>query len=185
MIPCVHSGIFTVTLNNTCRWSKRSANKKILSIVKVVTFEATPKFWGAGDWRKWCKEGHAEQEAKPSLSALLLFLNQFMCFFLLFILHHSEKLAMSHYYLLLLLQILHRVLFKSLQHKGELSISGDSRIVFWWDRDGNHAYHFWGDLIHHFFGTNVLRSVYFCPSVAKSYPPRAATIRRAIDLVDG
>ena len=55
MMPYVHSGIFPATLNNACRWSKKSANKNILSIAKVVTFEAMPKFWGMEDWRKWCK----------------------------------------------------------------------------------------------------------------------------------
>ena len=49
MIPYVHSAIFPANANTTCRWSKQSAKKKILSIAKVVTFEATPKFWGMED----------------------------------------------------------------------------------------------------------------------------------------
>ena len=56
MIPYFHSGIFSETLNTACRWSKQSAKKTILSISKVVTFEATPKFWGMEDWIKYCKE---------------------------------------------------------------------------------------------------------------------------------
>ena len=56
MLPYIHSGIFTVTLNTACRRSKQSTKKNILSIAKVVTFEATPEFWGIEYWRKWCKE---------------------------------------------------------------------------------------------------------------------------------
>ena len=55
-IPYVHSGIFLTTLNTACRRSKKSVNKNILSIAKVVNFEATAKFWGMEDWRKRCKE---------------------------------------------------------------------------------------------------------------------------------
>ena len=46
---------FLAALNTPCRWSKQSAKKK-LSIAKVVTFEATPKLWGMGDWRIRCKK---------------------------------------------------------------------------------------------------------------------------------
>ena len=61
----------------------------------------------------------------------------FYDFVLLLLLNHSSKLAIPHDHLFLILHILHLVLFKSLQHQGELSISGDIRVVFWWDRDGN------------------------------------------------
>ena len=47
---------FLVTLNTACRWSKRSTKKNILSIDKVVAFEASSKFWGMKEWRKRCKE---------------------------------------------------------------------------------------------------------------------------------
>ena len=30
--------------------------ENILSVAKVVIFEATPQFWGMEHWRKWCKE---------------------------------------------------------------------------------------------------------------------------------
>ena len=56
MLPYVHSGIFPETINTACIWSKRPAKKNILSIARVVTFEATSKFWGMEYWRKWCKE---------------------------------------------------------------------------------------------------------------------------------
>ena len=48
-IPYIHSGIFLGTLNTACRWSKKYAKKNVLSIAKVVTFEATSKFWGMED----------------------------------------------------------------------------------------------------------------------------------------
>ena len=91
MIPYVHSGIFLVTLNTTCRWSKLSAKKNILSISKVVTFEATPKFWGMEDWRKWCKESTCKTRSKSfpvgvyfisccSLSIYLLASSSSCCF---------------------------------------------------------------------------------------------------------
>ena len=67
----------------------------------------------------------------------LLFLHRFLRFVLLLLLHHSGKLAIPHDHMFLLLQILHLVLFKSLQRQGELSISGDSRVVFQWAIDGN------------------------------------------------
>ena len=56
MLPHVRSGIFHGDSKYRCRWSKRSAKKNILSVAKVVTFEAKPKLWGMEDWSKWCKE---------------------------------------------------------------------------------------------------------------------------------
>ena len=37
---------FLATINAACRWGKWTAKKNILYIAKVVTFEATSKFWG-------------------------------------------------------------------------------------------------------------------------------------------
>ena len=56
MLTYVHSGIFLETLNTPCIWSKLSAKKKILSIDRVVAFDATPKFWDMEDWGKSCKK---------------------------------------------------------------------------------------------------------------------------------
>ena len=83
----------------------------------------------------------------------LLFLHWFLRFTLLLLMHHSGKLTIPHDNVFILLQILHLVLFKSLQRQGELSISSDSHVVFWWDRDGNRR------LIYHWFGTDLLRSI--------------------------
>ena len=46
----------SATLNTACIWIKQPAKKNILSISRVVTFEATSKFGGMEDLRKWCKE---------------------------------------------------------------------------------------------------------------------------------
>ena len=65
---------------------------------------------------------------------LLFFLYKFPHLVLLLLLYHSGKIAIPHYHLFLLLHILHLVIFKSLKRQGELHISGDIRVVFWWDR---------------------------------------------------
>ena len=67
----------------------------------------------------------------------MLFLNWFQRFILLLLLHNSGKLVIPHDCLFLILQIMHIFLFKSLQRQGELSIYGDSCVVFWWARIGN------------------------------------------------
>ena len=90
----------------------------------------------------------------------LLFLHIFLRFVLLLLLHHSGKLAIPHDHLIFLLYILNLVLFKSMQVQGELSIPVDSHVFFWWDIDGNHTYHSWGELIYHFFGTDLLQSIF-------------------------
>ena len=74
--------------------------------------------------RRWCH-------------SLLFFLHKFLRFVLLLLFHNSGKLAIPCDHVFLLLYIMHFFLFKSLQRQGELSISGDSWVVFWWDRDGN------------------------------------------------
>ena len=87
------------------------------------------------------RKRHSKQEAKPPCRSWchgqLFFLHLFLRFVLLLLLHHSVKLTIPHYHIFLLFQILHLVLFKSLQLQCELSISRDICIVFWWDRDGN------------------------------------------------
>ena len=67
----------------------------------------------------------------------LFFLHQFMRFVLLLLLYHSGKISIPHYHLFLILQILHLVLFKSLQRHGQMGISGDIHIFFWWDKYDN------------------------------------------------
>ena len=54
--PTSKVDFFLATLNTACRRSKKSTKKNILSIAKVVNFEATPKFWGMEDLRKRRKE---------------------------------------------------------------------------------------------------------------------------------
>ena len=71
------------------------------------------------------------------VTARCSFYNQYLPFVLLLLLHHSGKLAIPHYHLFFLLQILHLAPFKSLQRQGKLSISGDRRVVVWWYIYGN------------------------------------------------
>ena len=105
----------------------------------------------------------------------LFFLHQFMRLVLLLLLYHSGKIAIPHYHLFLLLHILHLILFKLLQRQGDLSISGDSHVVFCWDRDENRRISFLkrADLP---FVRNGFFAIYFWPSVSKSYPPCAVTM---------
>ena len=135
------------TLSTACRWSKPSTKKNILFISKVITFEGTPKFWGMEVWRKWCKERTRWTRSKGFPVGVhdmsqYYFSIYFLRLVIFLLLYHSGKIAIPHYHLFLLLEILHLVLFKSLQRQDELSISGDSRVVFWWARDGNRCLSF-------------------------------------------
>ena len=68
--------------------------------------------------------------------------NIYLSFVLLLLLHHNGKLSIPNDNMFLLLKILHLVLFKSLQRQDYPRISGDSHVVFWWDRYGNHRLSF-------------------------------------------
>ena len=107
----------------------------------------------------------------------LFFLHQFMHFLLLFLLHHSGKLFIPRDHLFLLIQILRLVLFKLLQRQDEMSIYGDIRVVFKWDRDSNHRLSLLmrADLP---FVWNGFVAIYFWPSVSKSCAPHPATMRQ-------
>ena len=112
----------------------------------------------------------------------LFFLRQFLRLVLLLLLYHSCKIAIPHYHLFLLLQVLHLVLFKSLQRQGELSISGYIRVLLWWARYDSRRLSFLkrADLT---FLERIcwnLFLTYFRPSVSKSCPPGAATMRRLL-----
>ena len=92
----------------------------------------------------------------------VFFLHQFMRFVLLLLLHHSGKLAIPYDHLFLFLQIMHLVLFNFLKLQGKLIISVDTRIVFWWARDGNKRLPFLriADLP---FVPNIFVAIYFWP----------------------
>ena len=105
-------------------------------------------FWGytqvlgCGRLRKMVqgKDTLNKNQSLPCRSWLqgpLLFLHQFLHLVLILMLHNSGKITIPHYHMLLLIQILHVVLFKSLQCRGQLSIFWDSCIVFCWYRDGS------------------------------------------------
>ena len=112
---------------------------------------------------------------------LMFFLHRFMRLVLHLMLYHSGKLTIPQDHVLLLLQILHLFLFKSLQRQSDLRISGDSRVVFWCARDGNRRLSFLrrADLpfVRNVFFCDLFLS-YFHPSVSKSSPSGAATMWR-------
>ena len=105
----------------------------------------------------------------------LFFLHIFLHFVLLFMLYHSGNIAIPRDRLFFLLHILHLVLFKSPQCQGDMSISVDSRVVFWWARYVNRRLSFRRRADLPFF-QNGFVAIYFQPSVSKSYPPRATTM---------
>ena len=139
MITYVHSDIFPVIINTACGQSKRSTKKKILSICQSCWFWRDAQVLGYGILKKMV-QGKDTLNNNQSLTCqswwhgLLLFLHKFLRFVLLLLLHYSGKIAIPHYHMFLLIQILHLVLFKLLQRQGELSISGDIHVVFWWAR---------------------------------------------------
>ena len=98
----------------------------------------------------------------------LFFIHLFMRLVRLLLLYCSVKIAIPHYHLFLLLQILHLFLFKFLQRLGDLSISGDSRVLFWWDRYGNLGLSFLKrfDLP---FVRNVFFAIYFWPIFVRQF----------------
>ena len=98
----------------------------------------------------------------------LLFLHQFHRFVVLFLLHHSGKLAIPHDHLFLLLHILHLFLFELLQRQGKLRISGDRYVVFWWARDGNHCLSFLRRADLPFF-RNGFVEIYFWPIFTRQF----------------
>ena len=95
--------------------------------------------WKTGE--NGARKGHAEQEAKPSMSALMswpaVISPSISALCPPLAVASQWEIAIPRYHMFLLLQILHPVLFKLLQHQGELRISGNRRVVFWWARYGN------------------------------------------------
>ena len=142
MITYVHSDIFPVIINTACGQSKRSTKKKILSICQSCYFWRDAQVLGYGILKKMMqgKDTLYKNKIHPCWRWWhwpLLFLHRFLRLILLLLLYHSDKIAIPHYHLFLLLQILHLVMFKSLQRQGEMSISRYNRVVFWFDRYGN------------------------------------------------
>ena len=90
---------------------------------------------------------------------LVFFFRIFLRFVLLLLLLNSGKIVIPHDHLLLLLQILYLVLFKSLQRQYELSISGRVDLAFF---------------------CNGYVAIYFQLSVLKSCPPCAAIIQQVL-----
>ena len=99
---------------------------------------------------------------------LLFFIHWFIRLVFLFLLYHSGRIAIPHYHMFLLSQVMHLVLFKSLQRQGEMSISGDIRVVLWWSRDGNHCLSFLKRADQPFF-CNGFVAIYFWPIFVRQF----------------
>ena len=157
--------IFPETLNTACRWSKQPAKKNILSITKAVTFEATPKFWGMEDLRRWCTEmtRWTRSKASPvgvdvishcSFSIDFYVSSSSCCCIiaansssLMIICSFFSRFCTSYSSSLCSVKAIWEYLEISALYSGgiEMAIS---------------AYHYWGYLIYHFFGTDLLRSIF-------------------------
>ena len=66
MLPYVHSGNFTATLNTACRWSKRSAKKKYWPLPRLLLLRRSPSYWRIEEIIKWC-QGKDTLNEKQSL----------------------------------------------------------------------------------------------------------------------
>ena len=62
---------FPATLNTACRWSKQSTKKKYCPFPRLLLLRRLPSYWVCNTELKGASKGHAEQEAKPSLSILM------------------------------------------------------------------------------------------------------------------
>ena len=187
MLPYVQSGIFPTTLNTACRRSKQSAKKNILSVARVVTFEATPKFWGMEDWIKWCKERTRWMRIKAfpvgvdymawcTLSIDLCALSSSSCC----------TIVANLPSLMIICSFFSRFCTSSFSSHCSSKPSWESLEISVLSSGGIDmaiaAYNSWGELIYHLFGTDLLRSIFilFWPSVSKSCPHCAATMRQVL-----
>ena len=165
MLTYVQSGIFSATLNTACRWSKLSAKKNILSVDKVVTFEATPKFWGMEEWRKCCKEMTQWMRSKAfpvgvdfmARCSLSIYLCALSSSFYCIIVVKSPSL-------MIICSLFSRLLTSSssshCSNKASWASLEIAVLSSGWIYMAITAYHSWGDLIYHLLGTDLLRSIF-------------------------
>ena len=156
---------FPVTLNTTCRRSKRSAKKNMLSVANVVTVEATPKFWGLQDWRKWCKERTRWMINKAfpvgvdfmSRCSLFIYFCTVSSSCCCIIVTHSPPLV-------IMIFLFSRFCTSSSSSHCSNKASREYLEIAVLNSGGIDmaisAYHSWGELIYHLFGTDLLRSIF-------------------------
>ena len=140
-IPYVHSGIFLATLNTTWRRSKGYAKKNTIHC-QGCYFWGNAQVMGYGILKKKVqgKDTMNEKQRIPCrywCHGTLFFLHKFLRFVLLLMLENSGKLTIIHDNLFPLFQTLH--LFRC---------------------SANASWESMGDLIYHFFGTDLLRSIF-------------------------
>ena len=161
MPPYTHSGIFLATINTACRWSKLYAKKNLLFISKVVTFEAIPKFWGTVERIKWCKKSTRWTRSR---SLPIGFDVMDRCYFSI----SSSSCCCIIVENLTLLMIICSFLSISCTYS---YLSCCSAKASWAYLDitalssgvidiAIAAYHSWGELIYHLFGTYFLQYIF-------------------------
>ena len=144
-IPYAHSDIFLETIDTACRWSERPAKKYILSITKVVNFEATSKFWGIEDLRKRCKERTLWKRSKPFPVGVDVVARYYFSIYFCASSSSCCCIIVARYQSLMII-----CSFSSIF----CTLYSSSR----WSAKARWEY--MGELIYHFFGTYFLRSIF-------------------------
>ena len=157
--------IFPATINIACRWSKRPAKKNILSIAKVVNFEATPKFLGMEYWRNWCNERirwtrskafpvEVDAMARCSLS-INFYASSSSCCCIIVASSPSLTIICSFFSIFFTSTSSSWCSAKASWASPEIAAlySGGIEVAI-------AAYHSWEDLIYHLFGTYLLQSIF-------------------------
>ena len=127
-----------------------------LSIAKVFTFEATPKFWGMEDWRKWCKErtlwmrskslpGSFDVMARCYFSINICASSSSCCCIIIICSFFSRFCTLSYS-----CHCSAKLVWAYMGIAALSSIGIDMEIS---------AYHSWRDLIYHLFGTDFMQYI--------------------------
>ena len=155
---------FLATLNTACRCSKQSVKKNILSVAKVVTFEATPKFWGMEYWRKWCKKRTRWMRSKASpvnvddMARCYFYINFYAssssCCCIIVENSTSLMIMFSFFSRFCISYSSSHCSTKAIWASLDISVLSSGGLEM-----EMAAYISWGELIYHFFGTDLLRSI--------------------------
>ena len=153
------------TLNTACRWCKRSAKKNIPSISKVVTFEATPKFWGMEEWIKRCnkstrwtisKSFPVKVDVMARCSFSIDFCASSSSYCCIIVAKLPSLMIIYSFFSRLCISSSSsccnaKAIWASLEIAALSSSGLDMAIA---------VYHSWGELIYHLFGTDFLRYIF-------------------------
>ena len=147
-IPYIHGSIFLANLKTPCRRSKWSARKNIQYISKVVTLEATAKYWGMEYRRKRWKERTRWTRSKyfpVNVDVLACYSSSinFCAFF-------------SSWCCIIVASLPSPMIICSFYSRFCTSSSSSC-----WSTKA--SWSSLGDLIYHLFGTDLLQSIFDCP----------------------